>query len=110
MAEKFTVEINNRAENDLDGVVHYLMSHYSHGSAQRAVEAIYQAIDKLSTFPEARPIYHGLKSKRVYRYIIAKKVHRLIFYVEVNDLRVIVVKIRHVRADKSKVIRELEEE
>lgn len=46
----------------------------------------------------------------LYRYTIAKKSHRIIFAVMLKEKEVIVARVSHVKADKSRIVRSLEEE
>ncbi|WP_090165224.1 type II toxin-antitoxin system RelE/ParE family toxin [Neolewinella agarilytica] len=104
--------MEDSAEKDFDAIIHYLMTNYSHASATKAVLAIKKKILSLEKFPESNPVYHKSSGKRnlTYRYIVAKKVHRIIFTILVEDLRVIISRITHARADKGGIIRSLEEE
>lgn len=104
--------VDDAAENDFDGIIHYLMTNYAHTTAEKATLAIKEKIASLSHFPEANPAWHKdpTSHRIVYRYVIAKKVHRIIFSVLVEDKKVAVVRIRHVKADKTRILQELEEE
>lgn len=113
MAERFTVEISTLAERDLKGIIHYLMTNYSHNSALRVASAITDKMNSLASFPEAHPQYVERKSEGIdikYRYAIAKKVHRIVFTVEIEANKVIVATIKNVRTPKATVIRSKEEE
>ncbi|MFT7120746.1 MAG: plasmid stabilization system protein ParE [Neolewinella sp.] len=58
MAERFKVIVSNKAREDIKGIIHYLMTTYSHASAVSTVQAINKKIDGLSTFPESNQIFH----------------------------------------------------
>lgn len=112
MDERYRVTIEDTAEKDLDSIIHYLMTNYSHVSAKKAVVAIKEKILTLERFPESHPVYFKSEGPRnlVYRYVVAKKVHRIVFTVLIEDLHVIVSRITHVKAAKENIIRSLEEE
>lgn len=83
MDEKYRVTIEDAAEEDFDSIIHYLMTNYSHASATKAVVAIKEKILSLERFPESHPVYHKSNGTRnlTYRYVVAKKVHRIVFTV-----------------------------
>ena len=111
MAEKYQIKLTDEAEENFDGILHYLLTNYSHDAATNALIAIKEKVLSLSRFPEAHPIYHTSESRKItYRYIIAKKVHRIIFTVKVERLLVIVSRITHVKMLKRQITDRLEEE
>jgi len=107
MAEEYQVTITDKAEEDFDGIIHFLLTNYSRTSAEKAVLAIKEKILSLRDFPEAHPIYHKTRGpeKLVYRYVIAKKIHRIIFTVKVEKLHVIVSRITHIKWPKEVLLK-----
>ena len=112
MVEKYRITIEDDAEDDFDLIIRFLLTNYSKLSAERAVVAIKDKIASLSRFPEAHPIYHKSRGpqKIEYRYVIAKKVHRIIFTVQLEEQHVIISRMAHVQTPKERIIPSLEEE
>lgn len=112
MDQKYEVKLTKRADEDLSGIIHYLMTTYSPASAEKAVAAIHEQLGILKKYPESKPIFEDRSETEdiVYRYAIAGKVHRLVFTIEKVEGVVAVIRIVHVKADKTRILKEIEEE
>lgn len=62
------------------------MTNYSYESARAATAAIKEKVNSLSRYLEANPPWQKdpTSGEVIYRYVIAKKIHRIIFSVVVN--------------------------
>lgn len=100
-----------KAEADLDHILRYLLSVHTLNSAENALFAIREKINGLREFPHGNPIFHATRKRKIeYRYVIAKKVHRIIYKIEEVDGEVLVTGIVHVRSDSTSLKVALEEE
>lgn len=55
MAEEYEVILDEAADRDHDGIIHYLMTTYSTGAAEAAVRAIQIQLKRIGRYPEAHP-------------------------------------------------------
>lgn len=98
MGVKYKVVLSKNAEKDIDNIVLNLNSRFGERVASDTYEAILQEIESLANMPEAHPPYTFTHpdDKNVYRWVVAKKTHRIIYTFR-EEFGVIVVRIRHVK-------------
>ena len=112
MAKKYKIIYSDDAQEDLNGILHYYLTHYSKAAAERILVEIESRIQDITRMPEAYSLF-TLKNrpfKKEYRYIFAKKTYRILYRAIIEESVIRIITISHKRADSSRLIRSIEEE
>lgn len=101
-----------RAQKDIDGIIHYLMTSYSTATAKRTYDEIIAKVQQIAEMPSAYPphIDKALTFKRVVRWTIAKKNYKIFFTTNIDDSGILVITIKNVRSSLKIIRRAIEEE
>ncbi|MFT7121546.1 MAG: plasmid stabilization system protein ParE [Neolewinella sp.] len=112
MAEKYEVIFSPEAEEDLDKILHYLISSYGPNTAEKAFLNIRSKMETVSKMPEAytRGDANNKNITLEYRYAIAKKKYKIVYTVIHPPKLLRVISIMHVKMSIGTLIERLEEE
>lgn len=111
MGEVYRVIVSKLAEKDIDRITHQINAKYGEQTAGATYDAIINKIASLQTRPESHPPYRpeNPNYKNTYRWVVAKKVHRIIYTFQEED-GVYVVRVRHIKELSRNVANALVEE
>lgn len=112
MAKGFTVRLTQEAEEDLNGILHYCLTHSGHNATVKTHAKILDKLNEIARMPTRFPPFEteGKMLKRVYRFAIAKKIYRIIYTVIEDKNTVRIVSLSHVKWPLSTLGSRLEEE
>lgn len=102
MGQIYQIVLTPGAQADIKSIYDYLLEHASYQTAEHVKSGIEEEIAKLAHRPESRGLLRGTTSKTVYRRVL-KWSYRIIFTIEEEELRVLVVRIDHVKSDPVKL-------
>ena len=101
MGQIYQVVLTPGAQADIRSIYDYLLENATFQTAERVKEGIEEEIAKLAQMPESRGLLWGTTSKTVYRRVL-KWFYRIIFTIEEEELRVLVVRIDYAKSDPAK--------
>ena len=103
MASIYQVVVTSAAKQNLKDIIEYLEKYVSYEAAERVRDGIEEEILKLAEYPESKGLLHGATNKKtVYRRAL-KWSYRIIFTIEEDELKVLVVRIDHSKSDPEKL-------
>ena len=102
MGQTYQVVLTPGAQADIKNIYDYLLENASYQTAERVKAGIEEEIAKLAQMPESRGLLRGTTSKTVYRRVL-KWSYRIIFTIEEEELRVLVVRIDHTKSDPARL-------
>lgn len=102
MGSIYQVVLTPGAQADIKSIYDYLLEKASYQTAERVRSGIEEEIVKLAQMPESRGLLRGTKSKAVYRRVL-KWSYRMIFTIEENEQRVLVVRIDHAKSGPARL-------
>ncbi len=95
MAVSYQVVITPEAQNCIQEIIEYYLNNVSAEVATKVSRAINDAIQRLKTFPESHDVVEPISKKGIiYRRVMAMS-YRIIYTVQKEKIRVIVVDIDH---------------
>mgnify|MGYP001794790737 CR=1 FL=1 len=99
MAESYAVTITEPAEKDLEEILEYITEKSGIKSAEKAGDAILNAIDSLAKMPDRYGRVKEVADREniIYRRVIVNKKYRVIYKIEEVEKDVYVVRILHVK-------------
>ena len=102
MGPSYEVVLTPRAQKDIKNIYDYLLENTSFETAESVKSGIEEEIVKLTQLPESKGLLQNHNSKTVYRRVL-KWSYRIIFSIEENELRVLVVRIDHSKSNPVKL-------
>ena len=102
MGQTYQVVLTPGAQADIKSIYDYLLENVSYQTAERVKAGIEEEIVKLAQMPESRGLLRGTTSNTVYRRVL-KWSYRIIFTIEEEELRVLVVRIDHEKSDPNRL-------
>jgi plasmid stabilization system protein ParE len=102
MGQTYQVVLTPGVQGDIRSIYDYLLENASYQTAERVKAGIEEEIVKLAQMPESRGLLRGTTSETVYRRVL-KWSYRIIFTIEEEQLRVLVVRIDHAKSDPDRL-------
>jgi len=102
MGETYEVVLTQNAQADIRKIYDYLLEKASYETAEHVKAGIEGEIAKLSEMPESRGLLRGIESQTIYRRAL-KWSYRIIFTIDENKLRVLVLRVDHAKSDPAEL-------
>lgn len=109
MAEEYTLVLSPRAKKDVYDILRYIRSVSSLEAAVKVDQLINQGLSQIAIMPTRRTVYLE-KDGIEFRSYEAQKRYRIVYTIEEDDLKVAVVRVAHVKINKTTILTSLEEE
>ncbi len=109
MSDFYEIEFTSAAESQIDDIVFYLEQNRSELAAEKVKRGIFEAIEGLIEMPHRYGLLRGMPNPQITFRRVLKWSYIIVFHIDEDDKKVMIVDVSHSRQDPQKLIDRLTE-